>query len=98
MRTLTTPVDNYLSQSVRDATPYSRSVAALVSVSSRRPENVKMSRLALYTERGRCPLGLKIFVLYDKFFCRRGLPLDLKHPLYGGQVDIWRKLEHFRVH
>ena len=62
-------------------------------MSSRRPEDVKMSTLALYTERGRCRLGLKmihsIFVLYDKFFCRRGLLLDLKHPLwYGGRLTF----------
>ena len=46
-----------------------------LSTSSRRPEDVKIPRLALFTERGRCwgyPWDCKLsilFVLYDELFC-----------------------------
>ena len=47
-----------------------------LSVSSRRPEDVKMLRLALYSERaGQCVLFI-LFVLDDELFCLKDAVLS----------------------
>ena len=55
-----------------------------LSTSSRRPEDVKVPRVALYTERGRCwdyhwnwKLFI-LFVLYGELFCLKEAVVGLK--------------------
>ena len=55
-----------------------------LSTSSRRPEDVKVPRVALYTERGRCWDYLWnwklfiLFVLYGELFCLKEAVVGLK--------------------
>ena len=59
------------------------SESSRLSASSRRPEDMEMPRLVLYTERGRCWGYTRdwewfvLFVLYDELFCLKDAVVEV---------------------